>query len=181
MGSTRQRGRLAAVAAWLAAEIVFLAACGGGGPGGGGLYGGNGGGDAGGEGGGEGTVTITGEQANDHGTVNAAGKSSVKVELGEFFFEPTVLKGDPGQSLTVELENVGQVVHTFTLSGQGIDETVQPGQTATAQVTLPQSGKTAFICQFHEAQNMRGGLDAGGTGSGGGAGSGDNQGGSGGY
>lgn len=158
-----QRERSTVLAVLLFAAALLFTACGDTGP-----YGGN----AGGEDRESGAVTVAGKQANDHGTATVAGQSSVKVELGEFFFEPTVLRGNPGQTLTIDLQNVGQAAHTFTLSSQDIDKIVQAGQAATAEITLPQSGQVAFVCRFHEEQNMRGGLDVGGAESGEGGGDG---------
>ncbi|HEX2029870.1 MAG TPA: cupredoxin domain-containing protein [Actinomycetota bacterium] len=106
-----------------------------------------------------GTVQVAGQQANDHGTENVAGMSQLEFELDDFYFEPTILEGEAGQTLTLNLFNEGDAPHTFTLEEQGIDEELQPGQEhVTVEVTFPDSGEVAFICRFHEAQGMIGGL-----------------------
>jgi hypothetical protein len=47
---------------------------------------------------GGGTIVVAGEEASDHGTADVAGVSSVEVAMGDFFFEPTVLSGEAGQT-----------------------------------------------------------------------------------
>ena len=82
------------------------------------------------------------------------------------YFEPTVLKGEPGQTITLELKNEGNNPHTLTISDKGIDQEVQPGDEAEADVTFPQSGELVFVCRFHESKGMVGALEASGTSSG---------------
>lgn len=108
-----------------------------------------------------GTLTVDGKQVNNHGAKTVTGMSSVNVEMDDFYFEPTVLKGKPGQKLTLHLENEGQAPHTFTLSGQNIDKVVQPGDEATVTITFPDK-TTVFDCRFHVAQGMRGVLQTAG-------------------
>lgn len=111
---------------------------------------------------GGGTVQIAGEQANDHGTEDVAGMSDLEMELDDFYFEPTILQGEAGQTLTLSLFNEGDAPHTFTIEDQGVDEVLDPGQEdVTVEVTFPDSGEVVFICRFHEAQGMLGGLTAG--------------------
>jgi plastocyanin len=106
-----------------------------------------------------GTITIDGQQANDHGTKNVSGQTETSVEMDdEFYFEPTVLKGTAGQKLTIELENSGTLAHNFTLEGQSISKDVQPDQKDTVTVTFPQSGILPFFCRFHRSSGMIGEL-----------------------
>jgi plastocyanin len=79
----------------------------------------------------------------------------------DYYFEPTVLKGKPGQKVTIELKNVGRAAHTFTLTEQSVDREVQPGDEAEADITFPQSGELTFICKFHKSSGMVGALEAG--------------------
>ncbi len=110
-----------------------------------------------------GTTTLAGEAANNHGTQDVSGMNEVKVEMDDFYFSPTVLKGTPGQKVTLELENEGKVEHNLTIDSQGIDKDVEAGKSATVQVSIPQSGSVAFYCKYHRSQGMAGAL---GTGSG---------------
>jgi plastocyanin len=106
-----------------------------------------------------GTLTINGEKANDHGTKDLSGMTEADVEMDdEFYFEPTVLKGTPGQMLSIKLENDGKLPHNFTLEAQSINQDVQPGQDATVSVKFPQSGILEFFCRFHRSSGMVGEL-----------------------
>lgn len=83
------------------------------------------------------------------------------LEMKDFSFSPMILKGKPGQKVTVELKNTGTVEHNFTVASQGINKDVEAGETATVDVTIPQSGTVAFYCKYHKARGMTGQLQAG--------------------
>lgn len=106
-----------------------------------------------------GTTMLGGERANDHGTEDVSGESSIAFELDDFYFEPTVLRGEAGQTLTLEAENEGENAHTFTSEELGVDEELQPGDETTIEVTFPDSGQVVFICRFHAGQGMRGAIE----------------------
>ena len=111
----------------------------------------------------EGTVTVAGQEATDHGSEDVAGASEAEVEVDNFYFAPTVLEGEAGQTLTISLHNEGSAPHTFTIEDQGIDEELQPGdEGVTVDVTFPESGAVAYICRFHVGGGMAGGLSVGG-------------------
>jgi plastocyanin len=133
-----------------AALVTLLAAagCGGGGGGGGNESE-------------EGTTTsIMGTQVQSHGTKDVAGASEkVEIELYDNYFEPTILKGTPGQKVELELKNEGKVAHTFTLSEQSVNKEIQPGDETETEVTFPQSGELKFVCTFHESGGMIGALE----------------------
>jgi plastocyanin len=106
-----------------------------------------------------GTLTINGEQANDHGTKDVSGQTEVSIEMDdEFYFKPTVLTGTAGQQLTIELENEGSFPHNFTLEDRSINKDVQSDQKETVTVTFPQSGVLPFFCRFHRSRGMIGEL-----------------------
>ncbi len=148
------RGKLAVLGLLAVALVLVAAACGGGKK------------ESTEEGG---TTTISGQASNDHGTKDVSGMSSVDVEQDDFYFEPTVLKGSPGQKITIELENEGNVEHNFSISDQGVDQDVDAGEKAEVDVTFPQSGTISFFCKYHRSQGMAGGLAvSSGGGSGGG-------------
>lgn len=107
---------------------------------------------------GGGTITIGTDTANDHGSKDASGASSLDVEQDNFYFNPTIITGTAGQKLTIKLENEGSATHNFTLEDQNIDQDVQSGQDATVTVTFPQSGILEFYCKFHRSQGMVGEL-----------------------
>jgi plastocyanin len=143
-----------ATRAIIAAAVVLLAAgCGG-----------SGGSSktAGGESGGGGKKTIAGIRANDHGSKNVSGEA--EVELDDFYFEPTVLRGKPGSQVTLELRNEGSTEHNFSIDTQSIDKDVEAGEDAKVTVTFPKSGEISFYCKYHKGMGMAGALAAGGTG-----------------
>jgi plastocyanin len=106
------------------------------------------------------TTTIMGSQVESHGTKDVSGESEkVEIELYDNYFEPTILKGKPGQKVELELKNEGKVAHTFTLSEQSVDKEIQPGDETETEVTFPQSGELKFVCKFHQAGGMIGALE----------------------
>jgi plastocyanin len=112
-------------------------------------------------GGSGGQIDAAGVQANDHGSKSASGET--KVELDDYYFEPTVLKGSPGQKVTLELENEGSIEHNFTIGSQGIDKDLEAGEDAKVTVTIPKSGALSFYCKYHKSQGMAGALVANGS------------------
>jgi plastocyanin len=99
------------------------------------------------------------------GTVNVHGKDDVsrssdaelEMELDNFYFGPTFVKVKAGQTISLELENEGSAPHTLTSDALGVDEELEPGQTASVEITVPSSGKAfRFFCRFHEAAGMQG-------------------------
>jgi len=115
-----------------------------------------------------GTTTIAGQSASDHGTKDVSGESKPEIEMYDFYFEPTVLTGKPGETVTLELKNKGKVEHNLTIDGQGVDQNVAAAEEAEVQVTFPKSGTVLFYCKFHRSQGMAGGLTVSGGSSGGG-------------
>jgi plastocyanin len=113
---------------------------------------------------GGGKITIGTDLANDHGSADASGMSSLEVELDDegtqFYFKPTVITGTPGESLTLDLTNDGSALHNFSLTEQSIDTDVQPGGTGSVTVTIPQSGFVEFFCKYHKPLGMVGELKA---------------------
>ena len=108
------------------------------------------------------SIVVAGEEANNQGTEDIAGVSDFELEMDEFYFRPTVLSGEAGQTITLEVLNNGSNPHTFTLDAIQVDVEVQPGQNGTTKVTFPESGALLFYCRFHAGGGMRGGLSVGG-------------------
>ena len=141
------RGVLEAVA--VVAFVLAVTACGG--------YGGD---DESEE---SGSTTIAGMSAELHGTKDVSGETGkVEIEMYDDYFEPTVLKGKPGQTVTLELKNEGENPHTLTISDKGVDQEVQPADEAEVDVTFPASGQLAFVCRVHESKGMVGALEVSG-------------------
>jgi plastocyanin len=113
-------------------------------------------------GGGGGKTTIAGVPANNHGTKSVSGEAEVEVD--DYYFEPTVLKGKPGSSVTLELRNEGSVEHNFTIDAQSIDKDLEAGEDAKVSVTIPKSGSISFYCKYHKSMGMAGALAGGANG-----------------
>jgi plastocyanin len=109
-------------------------------------------------GGGTSPSTIAGLHANDHGTLDVAGKSSVQIKANSYYFEPSVLKGTPGQQLTLHVVNDSGTVHNLTVSAQRVNDDIQSNNSVDAMVTMPSSGVLSFWCAYHKSQGMVGGL-----------------------
>jgi plastocyanin len=108
--------------------------------------------------GGGGQRAIAGVNANDHGTKAVEDNGKTEVELDDFYFEPTVLEGKPGQKVTLELKNEGGTEHSFTIDSEKIDKELGPGEEADVDVTIPKSGVVSFYCKFHKSSGMAGAL-----------------------
>jgi plastocyanin len=104
------------------------------------------------------SATVGGQKANDHGSQDVAGDSELDLELDDFYFEPTVLTGSAGETLTLHLENEGDTEHNFSLTDRGIDQDVEAGEKAVVSVTFPDSGTLVFFCKYHQDMGMRGAL-----------------------
>jgi plastocyanin len=92
-------------------------------------------------------VTVPG-QINDHGTKTAK-HNVIAIEEHDFYFKPTFVKATPATTLTIKLKNKSKVAHTFTTTDGSIDLELQPGKSATVEVTVPTSGGMVFYCRFH--------------------------------
>ena len=109
-------------------------------------------------------TTIAGMATESHGTKDVSDESGkVEIELYDNYFEPTVLKGKPGQKVELELKNKGNAAHTFTISKQSVNKEIQPGDETETEVTFPQSGQLEFVCTFHQSSGMVGLLETSGS------------------
>jgi plastocyanin len=105
-----------------------------------------------------GTTTVAGLKANNHGTKSVETSGKTEVELDDFYFEPTVLEGKAGETVTLELKNEGNVEHSFTMDSQGIDKDIEPGDEGEVTATIPKSGVISFFCKYHKSSGMAGAL-----------------------
>lgn len=107
------------------------------------------------------STTIMGTQTESHGTKDVSNESGkVEIELYDNYFEPTVLKGKPGQMVELELKNEGSATHSFVLADQSVDKVIQPGDETETDVKFPASGELKFVCKFHEGEGMIGALQS---------------------
>jgi len=164
--------RLRAVAP-LAALGLALTACGSGSSGGPASVGSS-----------SGDNTIAGLRANNSGTADVTGKTTVTLEAHNYSFHPSVLKGTPGQQLTLHVVNTTGTEHNVTLDAQHVNKDIDGNDSADLKVTMPASGVLAFWCGYHKSLGMVGGLLTSGSAGGGpvgGSPSPDDSGGGGGY
>jgi plastocyanin len=103
-------------------------------------------------------ITVDGLGANFHGIGRVVDGGTIEMEMDEAYFEPTVLKGPPGATVTIELENEGVRQHNFSVPSQGID--LNCGVRARGEVTVvfPRTGVLAFVCKYTGTSGMRGEL-----------------------
>ena len=109
----------------------------------------------------EDTVVLGPVTANDRGIEDVAGMQEAAVEAGDFYFEPTVLTGERGAGLRLEVTSTSAARHTVTSAELGVDRDVPPGGTVTLQVTFPEEGILVFFCRYHQDRGMAGALVGG--------------------
>lgn len=107
-------------------------------------------------------IDVAGRTANYHGFEDVSGAREIAIEMADNYFTPTVLRGEPGQKLTVTLRNDTESPHHFTTADQQLIVEVQPGLTAEGQITLPASGNLSFYCLIHAEDGMAGGFNVSG-------------------
>ena len=66
----------------------------------------------------EAAVTTTPNQTQAE-RMDVKGQEIVEVAQHDFFFEPAILEGTPGQQLTIDLKNESAAAHTFTIEATG--------------------------------------------------------------
>ena len=103
------------------------------------------------------TIEVDGETANYEGAEEAS-SGSIEFEEDDYYFEPTVLTGEAGQKVTLEITNEGDEEHNLTIEDQDVDEDTEAGDTASVDVEIPDEGLIQFFCKYHTSQNMRGAL-----------------------
>ena len=97
----------------------------------------------------------------DHGTKDVTGQAELDLEADDYYFAPTFLRGAPGQTLTLEIENESGTLHNFSIPDQHVDQDIPPKGKVQVDVTIPPSGVAHFLCKFHTALGMNGELLAG--------------------
>jgi plastocyanin len=109
-------------------------------------------------------VQFGGVTYTNWGERNAHGENTRKLDAGDFYFSGTFLRGNRGQRLILEIQNVAEQFHNFSLPAQGLDQDIPPRTVrVNVAVTFPQSGGVQFFCKYHTAQGMNGLLLVGGV------------------
>jgi plastocyanin len=103
-------------------------------------------------------ISIDGHGANFHGIGRVVDGGTIEMEMDEAYFAPTVLKGPPGATITIELANEGVRQHNFSVPSQGIDLNCGVRASGEVEVVFPRSGELMFICKYTGTSGMRGAL-----------------------
>ena len=103
-------------------------------------------------------VVIDGQGVNLHGVARVAGGDTIGLEMDEDYFEPSVLKGPAGATVTIELHNDGTRAHNFFVPGQDIDLHCGVRAEDRVQVLFPVTGVLVFRCRYTATSGMRGAL-----------------------
>jgi plastocyanin len=69
------------------------------------------------------------------------------VELADFAFRPDCLSTDAGATIT--LQNTGDALHTFTVTGTDVDLSVDAGTSVEASLSGVEPGTYAVTCTLH--------------------------------
>lgn len=93
---------------------------------------------------------------NDEGGTGEVSGDTLEMELDDNYFGPAYTRAEHGTTVMITLSNEGEAPHTFTIDELGVDEEVEPGDTAEVEVTLPDSGAVRYYCRFHAAAGMQG-------------------------
>src|SRR4029450_9030718 len=107
------------------------------------------------------TVTMNGVTYATPGTKGVLKLSTPELEADDYYFGPTFLRGNPGQTLTLMMENEASTLHNITIPALGIDKDIPPKGKVRLDVTFPASGVLAFSCKFHGPLGMNGMLKTG--------------------
>jgi len=85
----------------------------------------------------------------------------VKVSIGDDMrFDPASISVRPGK-VRVILTTGGQVAHTFTAPGLGVNSgNIPGGKSVTLDFNVPKVGEYPFYCAYHRSQGMTGTISA---------------------
>jgi plastocyanin len=73
--------------------------------------------------------------------------AATTVELADFAFRPDCLSANTGA--TIPLENTGDAIHTFTVTGTDVDVSVDAGMPGEASLSGVEAGTYAVTCTLH--------------------------------
>jgi len=118
------------------------------------------GGSSGGGGGGSGRGGYGGGGYGDGGTGGGGDQvradAALTLTQNHYLFVPAAPTVAAGETITV-VNGTPDTPHTFTVTAEGIDVTVQPDASKDVTIDLP-AGSYAIVCRFHEMSGMTGTL-----------------------
>jgi YVTN family beta-propeller protein len=97
----------------------------------------------------------------DHGSRDVRGQVALTLAADDYYFAPTFLRGEPGQTLRLEVENESRTLRNISFPALHIDQDIPPKGSVDVQVTFPPSGTVRFLCKLHAALGMSGKILAG--------------------
>ena len=104
------------------------------------------------------SITLGDLTFSDHGTKDVRGQGELDLEADNYYFEPTFLRGTPGQKIKIQIKNDSGTLHNFSIPEQQIDVDIPRKGKVVVEITFPSSGVVRFICKFHESRGMNGEL-----------------------
>ena len=99
--------------------------------------------------------------------VTEPGRGTVTITASSFKFEPSVIEARRGTELTLEIVNVADASHNFTIKDphdqilRSVD--LPPKQTVSLKIPLQEAGTYEFYCDipFHATLGMKGKIEVG--------------------
>jgi nitrosocyanin len=84
----------------------------------------------------------------------------INVIAGNGFFDPDVITVEQGQTVSVTVENTGDIVHTFTIDELDVHVSLGPGEQKVVTFNASETGSFEFYCseQGHRDAGMHGNL-----------------------
>src|SRR5262249_37437941 len=95
------------------------------------------------------SITLGGVTYSDHGTKDVRNVLKIELEADDYYFSPTFLRGNPGQKLTLLVENEASTLHNINIPSLGVDKDIPPKGKIQLELIFPASGVLAFSCKFH--------------------------------
>lgn len=87
----------------------------------------------------------------------------VEMEAGNGYFSPDMITVAQGQTVRVTIENVGDIVHTFTIDELDVHVSLDPGEQQEISFTPVEAGNYEYYCSEpgHREAGMFGNLVVG--------------------
>ena len=100
------------------------------------------------------SITLGDLTFSNHGTKEVKGQGELDLGADNYYFEPTFLRGTPGQKLKLEIENESSTLHNFSIPEQNVDVNIPRKGKVVVEITFPSSGVVRFFCKFHVSRGM---------------------------
>ena len=108
------------------------------------------------------------DTGNGDGAAAGGGGTAVDVVAADFAFKPATLKLDPGEEVSLTLDNQGEAEHSFTSEELDVEVEAEGGASAETTFSAPEEdGAFEFFCEYHP-DDMRGEILVGDAAPGGG-------------